>query len=84
MNIYTVFDRIADEAGPPFVAKNDEVAKRMYKRLVKSDRVDPNEYRLLHIGTIKNSGLLEGLEIPVDIYVDFHVDLKEEEEDARN
>ena len=48
-NIYTIRDKVAEEVGPLFQAKNDAVAIRQFKQLVK-DSENPEEYELLCLG----------------------------------
>lgn len=55
MNLYVVFDRIARESSPVNEAKNDGVAWRMFKNMMKEKEaqgVNPAEYQLLHVGVI--------------------------------
>jgi len=40
-NLYVVYDTLAQESGPIFEAKNDEVAKRAYDQLV--EKMSPAE-----------------------------------------
>lgn len=47
--IYVVFDKVAEESGPPFVSVNDGVAVRSYAKIM-SQVADPNDYALLCIG----------------------------------
>lgn len=47
--IYTVFDKVAEEAGPPFTAINDGVAIRSYAKIM-GQVADTNDYSLLCIG----------------------------------
>lgn len=47
--LYTVFDKVAEEAGPVFTAVNDGVAIRSYVKIL-NQAADPNDYQLLHIG----------------------------------
>lgn len=47
--LYTVFDKVAEEAGPVFTAVNDGVAVRSYVKILRQT-ADPNDYKLLHIG----------------------------------
>lgn len=45
MGLYSLYDRVADEFGPPYTAPNDGVAIRMTKQMLsKSDY--PNDYWL--------------------------------------
>lgn len=48
-NIYVVWDKIAEEAGPPFIAKNDGVAMRNYFRIIEKSN-NYKEYELVSIG----------------------------------
>ena len=48
-NIYTIRDKVAEEVGPLFQAKNDAVAIRQFKQLIK-DFENPEEYELLCLG----------------------------------
>lgn len=34
-NVYVVYDKVAEEAGPPFVAVNDGVARRKYAEIMR-------------------------------------------------
>jgi len=49
MNMYVVFDKVAEESGPIFEAKNHGVAVRNFIQ-VTSKAVAPNEYSLLCLG----------------------------------
>lgn len=55
-NIYVVNDKMAEEAGPPFVAVNDNVALRHYRNLGIPELVK-NDYELLCIGTYDSKGM---------------------------
>lgn len=47
--VYTIYDKVAQEAGPPFTAVNDGVAIRNFKEM----RIHPSlkdDYELYHIG----------------------------------
>lgn len=48
--VYSVFDKVALEFGPPFCAKNDEVAKRQFNHLVRSQELDLADYELWILG----------------------------------
>lgn len=51
LNLYTIYDRTAEEAGPVFQAVNDGVARRNYRNLgIPADL--ENEYELRCIGII--------------------------------
>lgn len=51
VGLYTVFDRVANEAGPIFAAKNDAVAVRAARNLMDQDSiVREEEYQLYKVG----------------------------------
>lgn len=50
MNIYTIKDRLAEEAGDLFIAVNDAVAKRNFRSAMKR-AISPDEYQLIRLGT---------------------------------
>lgn len=51
MNLYAVYDTLAQESGPLFEAKNDEVAKRSFMNLIfRGEVLRPDEYSLFLIG----------------------------------
>lgn len=49
--VYSVFDKVALEFGPPFCAKNDEVAKRQFNHLVRSQKLALSEFELWILGS---------------------------------
>lgn len=50
-NLYTVLDLVANETGPVWSAKNDEVALRQFTNLLKGDHVtSPGDFHLYCIG----------------------------------
>lgn len=50
--MYVVYDRVAEESGPVFEAKNDGVAVRKYRDLMDKSAVSVVDYRLLLVGVI--------------------------------
>lgn len=47
MNLYSLYDVVADSFGPPFVAQNDGVALRMIKQMLQSEKaVFVEDYQL--------------------------------------
>lgn len=66
-NLYVVYDRVAEESGPVFEAKNDGVALRRFSMLMQensSKGLIPEDFRLLKVGEIDHS---TSLVIPTDI-----------------
>lgn len=51
MNLYTIYDKVAKEAGPIFEAKNDGVALRQITDMVKNQAIKISEYHLVKLGT---------------------------------
>ena len=51
VNIYTIYDKVAEECGPVFQAKNDMVAVRMLKSLVNENpNISVDEYEVYCLG----------------------------------
>lgn len=51
VNLYCVRDRVAEESGPIFAAKNHAVAKRQYDAMLGKEGVQPLDYSLLFLGS---------------------------------
>lgn len=54
--LYVVYDRTAEEAGPIFQAKNDAVASRAFQQLVNQQEY-PEDFRLMHVGEFSSEAL---------------------------
>lgn len=55
--LFVVFDKLAKESGPVFMAKNGEVARRQFENLLASDKAlagRKEEYMLYCVGSIDN------------------------------
>lgn len=50
-NIYTIYDKVSQECGPVFQAKNFGVAKRYVEDMVKNNPIKLDEYTLYQIGS---------------------------------
>lgn len=50
-NLYVIYDKVAEESGPVFEARNHGTALRGALKSV-NEQVDLKEYKLLHIGYI--------------------------------
>jgi len=49
-NVYTIYDKVAEEYGPPFIAVNHQVAERNLRNLFFREKVqDASDYQLWHI-----------------------------------
>lgn len=69
MRVYVIFDRVAQESGPLFEAKNDAVAVRQARNLIASaNGARPDEFRLLYMGDIDHdTNMLSLASPPVDV-----------------
>ena len=68
MRVYAVFDRLAEECGPLFEQKNDQVALRAYRNMLKQQSSAPEEFQLLWIGTMDHDKCrFVANDIPVEI-----------------
>jgi hypothetical protein len=56
MYLYSIFDKVAEEFGPLFEAKNDGVALRNYFQLVKNSAIDGDEFVLYKLGEVVRNG----------------------------
>lgn len=67
--VYTVLDRVAEDGGPPWLAKNDGVAVRQFYKLL--ERTDPHnlsDYLLVCLGVYESSSMaLRPFERPEEI-----------------
>ena len=54
MYVYSIYDKVADESGPLFTAKNHAVAMRQFRSILKDSPSD--EYELLCVGEVEQSG----------------------------
>ncbi|MDR0403910.1 MAG: hypothetical protein LBH35_10015 [Treponema sp.] len=48
--VYSIHDKLAEEYGPLFQAKNDEVALRNFQKLVVSQKLEESEFSLYFVG----------------------------------
>lgn len=80
--IYTIYDRVAEECGPIWEAKNDGIAQRGYQKFMAeshSPYFEETDYMLLCIGTVdKTTSLIEPFE-PQEVTVNFkmHEEIKD-------
>lgn len=70
MNLYVIFDRVAEESGPVFEAKNDGTASRAARDLVVTAKgASPIEFQLLMLGTIDHEkNVINALPAPQDVH----------------
>lgn len=61
-NLYVIFDKVAQEAGPIQCAKNDGIARRMFVQAIK-DATFPDDFKILCVGEYDSE------EVSFDIYL---------------
>lgn len=67
VRLYSVCDTVAEEFGPIFSCKNDEVAKRAFNDLIK-DSPSPLDYALYYLGIFDSDvGFIDPVTIPVRV-----------------
>lgn len=70
MSLYTVYDRVAEEAGPCFLAVNDGVAMRNFRALLaQSQVVAEDEYQLYKLGSYDSKTMQIQAHAPLKILV---------------
>jgi len=52
--LYSIKDRLAEEYGPIFQAKNKAIAERNFNNLVEEKKLDEDEFNLVKVGTFDN------------------------------
>lgn len=78
LQLYVVYDKVAQEGGPVYTAKNDAVAQRMYQGLITDTGINPDDYQLLHVAAYDNGALSATLPVVVpDVYV-VHLEVNRE------
>lgn len=70
---YAVYDEVAKEFAPLFFAKNDDVARRMYKNVCVESRLDPNEFSLYFLMEIDNENGLVVTSDPREVALEVSV-----------
>lgn len=67
VKLYSVCDTVAEEFGPIYSCKNDEVAKRAFHDLIK-DSSSPLDYALYFLGTFNtDTGFIDSATLPVRV-----------------
>lgn len=57
-NVYTIYDRVAEEGCPVFQARNHGVALRHFKQLMSRDDIPFHDYRLYCLGSFDDCRLV--------------------------
>lgn len=55
--LFTIYDKVAQEAGPIFQAKNLYVAMRYVKELIKDNQINVTEYDLVRLGSFDSESM---------------------------
>ena len=55
--LFTIYDKVAQEAGPIFQAKNLYVAMRYVKEMIKDNKIDLVEYDLVRLGSFDSESM---------------------------
>lgn len=67
VKLYSVCDTVAEEFGPIYSCKNDEVAKRAFHDLIK-DSSTPLDYDLYFVGTFNtDTGFIDSATLPIRV-----------------
>nr|QJB18792.1 MAG: nonstructural protein [Microvirus sp.] len=73
-NLYAVYDKVAKEAGPPFTAVNDGIAKRSFKQMNIPEQL-LGDYELHMIGAYDT--------VTMDLIPEISYTLAEEDDNVR-
>lgn len=55
--LFTIYDKVAQEAGPLFQAKNLYVAMRYVNEMIKDNKINLKEYDLVRLGTFDSESM---------------------------
>ena len=55
--LFTIYDKVAQEAGPIFQAKNLYVAMRYVKDMIKDNKINLAEYDLVRLGSFDSESM---------------------------
>lgn len=77
VGLYCIYDRVAEEAAPPFAARTDGVAIRQFLAALQNAPVSKDEFRLYKVGVWNPvTMVLEGV-APLDIPISSRVEVEE-------
>lgn len=57
IELFTIYDKVAQEAGPIFQAKNLYVAMRYVNEMIKDNKINLSEYDLVRLGTFDSESM---------------------------
>ncbi len=55
--LFTIYDKVAQEAGPIFQAKNLYVAMRYVNEMIKDNKINLSEYDLVRLGSFDSESM---------------------------
>lgn len=85
MRLYTIFDRVAEECGPVYEAKNDAIAARNFKQVLGTvPKVDLDAFDLVCLGAIERDTMRITLMDPPNILSVSLEELYKAEKDEKN
>lgn len=73
--LFSIRDNLSEEYAPPFMAKNESIAKRQYNNFIREQKLDKNDFGLYLLGEYDTDlGVIES-ELPILINDDVEVKL---------
>lgn len=73
MRIYSIRDTVAEEFGPVFTCKNDNVALRNFAQVIEKNNLKKDEFVCYCLGTVDyETGKVEGFEYPSPCTFDYN------------
>jgi len=70
VNLYVIYDMVAEESGPVLEAKNDGVAARQFREVLSKSKCSPGEMKLLRLGSIDHQTQTVRLEdVPEEVSI---------------
>lgn len=71
--LYVMYDRVAQEAGPVWMAKNDGVAGRQFVQMLSKEGVRAEEFDLLEVGKYTTDPVsVEGINPPRSVEISLY------------
>ena len=82
-NVYTVYDSVTQEAGPPFTAVNDGIARRMFKNMNIPESFK-SDYKLARIGFYDSKDVQLAIDEPYEVTDKAMSDEKFKDDEVKN
>lgn len=74
--VYSILDKVAEEYGPLFEARNDSVAMRNYKKMIAEHDVEEDEFQLYYVCEIDKDDLKIGEIDPRRVVVNLNMEME--------